>query len=91
MGYIESGQRDGAKVHLGGGRAGGDGFFIEPTIFVDAKPEMKIVQEEIFGPVGVVVKFENEEGERSASDSCIAALNGLASASRCHPSSKRYL
>ena len=63
MGYIESGKRDGARVHLGGGRVGGEGFFIEPTIFVDAKPEMKIVQEEIFGPVGVVVKFENEEGE----------------------------
>lgn len=63
MGYIQSGQSEGAKVHLGGGRVGEEGFFIEPTIFVDAKPEMKIVREEIFGPVGVVVKFETEEGE----------------------------
>ena len=46
MGYIESGKGDGAKVHLGGGRAGTEGFFIEPTIFVNAKPEMKIVREE---------------------------------------------
>lgn len=62
MGYIDSGRADGAKIHLGGGRAGTEGFFIEPTIFVDAKPEMKIVQEEIFGPVGVVIKFEDEKG-----------------------------
>ncbi|TEB19307.1 aldehyde dehydrogenase [Coprinellus micaceus] len=77
MGYIESGRRDGAKVHLGGGRVGGEGFFVEPTIFVDAKPEMKIVQEEIFGPVGVVVKFENEEDViRQANDT----FYGLAAA-----------
>jgi aldehyde dehydrogenase (NAD+) len=35
---------------------------IQPTIFTDTKPEMKIVQEEIFGPVGVLIKFENDEG-----------------------------
>lgn len=60
MGYIESGRKDGAKVHLGGNRFGEKGFYIEPTIFVDAKPDMKIVREEIFGPVGVIIKFEDE-------------------------------
>ncbi|KAJ3508204.1 hypothetical protein NMY22_g16692 [Coprinellus aureogranulatus] len=77
MSYIESGKSDGAKVHLGGGRVGTEGFFIEPTIFVDAKPEMKIVREEIFGPVGVVIKFETEEDVvRQANDT----FYGLAAA-----------
>ena len=91
MGYIESGTRDGAKLHLGGGRVGGEGFFIEPTIFVDAKPEMKIVREEIFGPVGVVAKFENEEGERTVNNNCHLVLKDSYTPSRCDPSGKRHL
>ncbi|KAG6900057.1 hypothetical protein C0993_003543 [Termitomyces sp. T159_Od127] len=61
MGYINSGKEQGATVHLGGTRHGTEGYFISPTIFTDTKPDMKIVQEEIFGPVGVVIKFEDEE------------------------------
>ena len=61
MGYIESGKGDGAKVLTGGGRLSDSGYFVQPTIFTDAKPSMKIVQEEIFGPVAVVVKFKTEE------------------------------
>ena len=61
MGYINSGKTDGATVHLGGERVGSEGYFIEPTIFTNVKPDMKIVREEIFGPVGVVIKFEDEE------------------------------
>ncbi|KAJ2922163.1 hypothetical protein H1R20_g14933, partial [Candolleomyces eurysporus] len=77
MGYINSGLTDGAKIHLGGRRVGTDGYFIEPTIFVDANPGMKIVQEEIFGPVGVIIKFENEEDViRQANDT----FYGLAAA-----------
>jgi len=60
MSYIESGKQQGATLHLGGARHGKEGYFIEPTIFTDVKPGMKIVQEEIFGPVGCVAKFENE-------------------------------
>jgi aldehyde dehydrogenase (NAD+) len=63
MGYIESGKQNGAVVHLGGERHGTEGYFIQPTIFTNTKPEMKIVQEEIFGPVGVVIKFDDEEGQ----------------------------
>jgi hypothetical protein len=63
MNYIESGKEQGATVHYGGERHGKEGYFISPTIFTDTKPSMKIVQEEIFGPVGVVIKFEDEEGE----------------------------
>src|SRR3984885_9290978 len=54
LGYIESGKKEGAKLLAGGNRIsvdGGKGFFIEPTIFGGVKNEMKIAQEEIFGPV----------------------------------------
>ena len=61
MGFIESGKEEGATVHTGGYQHGTDGYWIKPTIFVDAKPDMKIVREEIFGPVAVISKFEDEE------------------------------
>lgn len=50
MKHIEIGKKEGATVHLGGERHGTEGFFIQPTIFTDVKPEMTIVKEEIFGP-----------------------------------------
>lgn len=53
--YIEHGKKEGRLV-LGGGRAPGDGFFVEPTIIADVKPGAKIEQEEIFGPVLAVIK-----------------------------------
>ncbi|KAJ7756855.1 aldehyde dehydrogenase [Mycena maculata] len=61
MGYIESGKADGATVHVGGDRHGTEGYFIQPTIFTDCTPDMKIVKEEIFGPVSAVMKFKTEE------------------------------
>ncbi len=64
MGYINSGKDEGATCHLGGDRFGSEGYFINPTIFTNVKHDMKIVKEEIFGPVGVVIKFETEEGKR---------------------------
>ncbi|KAK1226221.1 hypothetical protein PQX77_010803 [Marasmius sp. AFHP31] len=60
LGYIKSGKEQGATVHYGGEPYTGDGYFVNPTIFVDTRPEMKIVQEEIFGPVCCVIKFEDE-------------------------------
>jgi aldehyde dehydrogenase (NAD+) len=77
MGYIDSGKQDGATVLTGGDRHGTEGYFINPTIFTDVKPDMKIVQEEIFGPVGVVIKFDNAEDViRQANDT----VYGLAAA-----------
>jgi len=77
MSYIDSGKEQGAKLHIGGGRVGDEGYFIEPTIFTETRPDMKIVQEEIFGPVGVLIKFEDEEDViRQANDT----LYGLAAA-----------
>ncbi|KAF8423745.1 aldehyde dehydrogenase domain-containing protein [Boletus edulis BED1] len=61
MGYIQSGKEAGAKVETGGERHGTEGYFIQPTIFTNTSPDMKIVQEEIFGPVGVVIKFKDED------------------------------
>ncbi|HEY3246525.1 MAG TPA: aldehyde dehydrogenase family protein [Phycisphaerae bacterium] len=59
MSYIEAGKREGAKLLTGGGRAGDRGFFVEPTVFADVKDEMKIAQEEIFGPVMSIIKFKD--------------------------------
>ncbi|KAK0200052.1 aldehyde dehydrogenase [Desarmillaria ectypa] len=77
MSYIESGKEQGATVHSGGARHGTEGYFIQPTIFTDTTPDMRIVREEIFGPVGVVIKFDDEEDViRQANDT----MYGLAAA-----------
>ncbi len=63
--YVEIGLKEGARLVLGGKRATGpgleEGFFFEPTIFVDVRPEMRIAQEEIFGPVLSVLKVSSLE------------------------------
>ncbi|KAI0298762.1 aldehyde dehydrogenase [Multifurca ochricompacta] len=61
MEHIEAGKKEGATVHLGGERFGTLGYWIQPTIFTNVRPEMRIVREEIFGPVAVVIKFETEQ------------------------------
>ncbi|KPI41925.1 Aldehyde dehydrogenase [Cyphellophora attinorum] len=65
LGYIDSGKSDGATVHLGGnaikGKDGSKGYFIEPTIFTNVTANMKIMREEIFGPVVAIAKFKTEE------------------------------
>ncbi|CAE6371961.1 unnamed protein product [Rhizoctonia solani] len=77
MGYIESGKSQGATVATGGERLGTEGYFIQPTVFTDVKPDMKIIQEEIFGPVVAIAKFEDEDDIiRQANDS----IYGLAAA-----------
>lgn len=59
--YIESGKKEGAKLQCGGKRFGDVGFFIEPTVFSDVTDDMKIAQEEIFGPVQSIFKFKTIE------------------------------
>jgi aldehyde dehydrogenase (NAD+) len=80
LGYIETGKKEGAKLIAGGNRVsvdGGKGFFIEPTIFGGVTNNMKIAQEEIFGPVLAALSFDDV-------DQVIAQANqnpyGLASA-----------
>lgn len=59
LSYIESGKKEGAQLVTGGQRKGSEGFFVEPTIFANVKDEMKIAQEEIFGPVLSIIKFKD--------------------------------
>jgi phenylacetaldehyde dehydrogenase len=69
MGYIDSGRADGAQVAVGGKRVGDKGYFIEPTLFTNVNPEMKIVREEIFGPVASIERFSDmEDVVRRAND-----------------------
>jgi phenylacetaldehyde dehydrogenase len=58
-GYLESGKADGATAVTGGGRFGDRGYFVEPTVITNATPDMKIVREEIFGPVVVASPFSD--------------------------------
>ncbi|CAL5055691.1 unnamed protein product [Urochloa decumbens] len=59
--YVRSGVDSGATLVAGGDRAGNRGFYIQPTVFADAKDEMKIAKEEIFGPVQTILKFSGVE------------------------------
>ncbi|KIH93533.1 aldehyde dehydrogenase (NAD+) [Sporothrix brasiliensis 5110] len=61
MSYVKSGKDEGATVVTGGDRHGDKGYFIQPTIFADVRQDMKIMQEEIFGPVVAVAKFKDAE------------------------------
>ena len=58
MGLIESGKKEGATLECGGSRVGDKGFFIQPTVFSNVKDDMRISQEEIFGPVMQISKFK---------------------------------
>ena len=58
-GYIESGKAEGATALSGGGRFGDRGYFVEPTVLTNTRPDMKVVREEIFGPVVVAAPFSD--------------------------------
>ena len=60
-GYVQSGRDEGATVRAGGERLPRQGYFFQPTVVTDATSEMKIVREEIFGPVGCVMRFSSVE------------------------------
>ncbi|MFM0024182.1 aldehyde dehydrogenase family protein [Paraburkholderia azotifigens] len=59
--YVDIGRSEGASLVTGGARIGQKGFFVEPTVFANVEHEMRISQEEIFGPVASVVRFNDEE------------------------------
>jgi aldehyde dehydrogenase (NAD+) len=58
--YVEIGKKEGASIVTGGERVGKRGYFISPTVFANVRHEMRISQEEIFGPVVSVIKFRDE-------------------------------
>ena len=69
-GFLESGQSDGATYLTGGSRFGDSGYFVEPTVITNTRPDMKIVREEIFGPVVVAAPFQSiDEIAAQANDS----------------------
>ena len=69
LSYIEAGRKEGASIVFGGDAPGGDGWFVNPTIMVDVKPEMKVVREEIFGPVLAATRYDDlDDVARQAND-----------------------
>ena len=68
-GYIEKGTSEGAELVAGGGKANGEGYFVEPTLFTATSDELTIAREEIFGPVLVALPYDDiEEVARRAND-----------------------
>jgi aldehyde dehydrogenase (NAD+) len=59
--YIDIGRREGAQIAIGGARLGGSGYFVGPTVFAGVEHQMRISQEEIFGPVAAVIRFKDDE------------------------------
>ena len=59
VGYLSSGYTEGAKALSGGKKCEGNGYFVEPTVLVDVRPSMKVVKEEIFGPVVTITPFKD--------------------------------
>ena len=76
-GYLESGAKEGAEAKVGGKRHGTEGYFVEPTVLVNTHEKMKVVSEEIFGPVVAAIPFERSDDlVRRANDN----IYGLAAA-----------
>jgi phenylacetaldehyde dehydrogenase len=73
-GYIQSGISDGARALSGGARVGDRGYFVEPTVLVDVKPEMKIMREEIFGPVVAATPFDDPNDILPAANNTVYGL-----------------
>ncbi|KAI0069084.1 NAD-aldehyde dehydrogenase [Artomyces pyxidatus] len=85
--YIDSGKKEGARVVIGGEKRSTPGYYVDATIFADVTPNMKIVKEEIFGPVLSVGKFHTEEEAIAlANDTTYGLAAGLHStdSSQCH-------
>jgi phenylacetaldehyde dehydrogenase len=70
LNYIESGRREGASIAAGGEAVAHPGYYVKPTVLVSVKPQMKVVREEIFGPVVVAQRFDDlDEVVKAANDS----------------------
>ncbi|WP_380877203.1 aldehyde dehydrogenase [Sphingomonas sp. DBB INV C78] len=77
LGYIKLGKEEGARVVAGGAAAGiNGGYYIKPTVFVDVRNDMRIAQEEIFGPVLVAIPYEDDEDAVRIANDSIYGLGG---------------
>jgi phenylacetaldehyde dehydrogenase len=79
LGYLSSGLDAGASAPAGGGRAGDRGYFVQPTVLTDTTPDMKVVREEIFGPVVCAIPFGSEDDDviRSGNDTNFGLASGI--------------
>ncbi|KAG1046452.1 hypothetical protein G6F43_011065 [Rhizopus delemar] len=78
LNYIKIGKEEGAKVAYGGNRWGNKGYYIEPTVFINCRNDMRIMREEIFGPVVAIGTFKTiEEAIDLANDSDYGLAGGV--------------
>jgi len=90
--YLKLGHDEGARLVTGGGRPDRGGYFVEPTLFSDAANTMTIAREEIFGPVGTIIPFyDDEQAIQIANDSsyALAATLWTTDLSRAHTLARR--
>jgi phenylacetaldehyde dehydrogenase len=66
QGFIESGRKEGVTVETGGGVVGNQGYFVEPTVLTNTNRDMRVVKEEIFGPVVCVQSFDDDNLDQVA-------------------------
>lgn len=77
QGYIDKGVSEGARLVVGGTEAPGErGYFVQPTVFADVTPEMTIAQEEIFGPVLSILRYEDEDDAVRIANGTVYGLAG---------------
>jgi len=81
LGYIEKGKAQGATLVVGGGRPKqlDKGYYVEPTLFVDVDPDSTIAQEEIFGPVLCVLKYDGDDDAVRIANNSVYGLSGAVS------------
>lgn len=82
LGYIEIGKQEGARVAAGGGPAQiNGGYYVKPTVFADVRNDMRIAQEEIFGPVIVAIPYEDDDDAVRIANESIYGLGGAVQSS----------
>jgi len=77
LSYLESGRAEGARATTGGRAAAGPGWFIEPTVFADVTPSMRIAREEIFGPVICILRYDDVDEAIALANNTPFGLGGL--------------